>query len=176
MTATTAGAEHCRAGPCVRRFVTYHSNNGGNLAQSKPVGDQRLALVAEVRLLAKQVESLRTSRLLPVDRLVESEHLLGQLAAGRRGPVRGFWLWNHVLPFRTLSPSVRRRWGADRHASRGHSRRWVGGGRVGVVGGGGGARGGRAAAGGYRGSPGRREKGSVMTRSCCPSCRLRFTH
>jgi hypothetical protein len=111
MTATTAGAEHCRAGPCVRRFVTNQSNNGDNLPQSKPVGDERLALIAEVRLLAQEVESLGASRLLPVDRLVEPEHLLRQLPAGRRSPVRGFWLWNHVLPFRTLSPSVRRRWG-----------------------------------------------------------------
>src|SRR3954452_24446897 len=128
MTATTAGAEHCRAGPCVRRFVTYQSNNGDNLASSKPVGDERLALIAEVRLLAQEVEALWASRLLPVDRLGEPDHLLGQLAAGRRSPVRGVWLWNHVLPFRTLSPSVRRKWGADRHASRRHSRRWVGGG------------------------------------------------
>ena len=119
MTATTAGAEHCRAGPCVRRFVTYHSNNGANLAQSEPVGDERLALIAEVRLLAKEVESLGASRLLPVDRLVEPEHLLGQLAAGSRSPVRGFWLGNHRASFPNASSSVRRRWGADRHASTG---------------------------------------------------------
>src|SRR3954451_7615113 len=100
MTATTAGAEHCRAGPCVRRFVTYQSNNGGNVASSKPVGDERLALIAEVRLLAQEVEALWASRLLPVDRLVEPEHLLGQLAAGRRRALRRRWDFQPPFAFR----------------------------------------------------------------------------
>ena len=108
MTATTAGAEHCRAGPCVRRFVTYHSNNGDNLTQSEPVGDERLALIAEVRLLAQEVESLGAARLLPVNRLVESEHLLSQLAAGDHSSVRGFWLGNHRASFPNASSSVLR--------------------------------------------------------------------
>ena len=93
MTATTAGAEHCRAEPCVRRFCTYQSNNGANLAQSEPVGDERLALIAEVRLLAKEVESLAASGCCLSIAWSSRSIFSVSLRRGSRSPARGFSAW-----------------------------------------------------------------------------------